>query len=133
MSPSIVNPPELHDPTVFGYSHSASVPAGSELVYVAGQYASGPNGEVISEIFAEQVAHAFRNVGIALAAHGLELGHVVQLRTYVVDLGFDKLGAIGQAVHGIWGDLPPAHTVLGVAGLALPDIAFEVEAVAART
>jgi enamine deaminase RidA (YjgF/YER057c/UK114 family) len=30
------------------------------------------------------------------------------------------------------GDTPPTQTVIGVAGLAMPDILFEVEAVAAR-
>lgn len=132
MSHSIVNPAELHDSTTFGYSHTVGIPAGSDLVLVAGQYASGPHGEVISDVFAEQVQQTFRNVEIALAAHGLDLGHVIQLRTYVVGLDFDKLGAIGQAVGRIWGGLPPTHTVIGVAGLALPDIAFEVEAVAVR-
>jgi enamine deaminase RidA (YjgF/YER057c/UK114 family) len=132
MSHVIVNPPQLHDPTAFGYSHTVRIPAGSEVVLLAGQYGSGPNGEVESDSFVEQVQRAFRNVEVALAAHGLELGHVVQLRTYVIGLDFDKLGAIGQAVHGIWGSRPPTQTVIGVAALALPDIAFEVEAVAVR-
>jgi enamine deaminase RidA (YjgF/YER057c/UK114 family) len=78
------------------------------------------------------VQQAFRNLGVALAAHGLDLGHVVQLRTYVVNPDFEKLGAIGQAVREGCGDTPPTQTVIGVAGLAMPDILFEVEAVAAR-
>lgn len=132
MTHTIVNPPELHDPTAFGYSHSVVIPAGSDLVIVAGQYGSDPNGDVISDAFGDQVHQAFRNVGLALAAHGLELGHVVQLRTYVVGLDFERLGTIGQAVGGIWGGVPPTQTVIGVAGLAMPEILFEVEAVAAR-
>lgn len=132
MTHTIVNPPELHDPTAFGYSHSAVVPARSDLVIVAGQYGSGPNGEVVSDAFGDQVEQAFRNVGAALAAHGLELGHVVQLRTYVVGLDVEKLGTIGRTVGGIWGGVPPTQTVIGVAGLAMPDILVEVEAVAAR-
>jgi enamine deaminase RidA (YjgF/YER057c/UK114 family) len=53
-------------------------------------------------------------------------------RTYVVNPDFDKLGAIGRAVRTGCGDTPPTQTVIGVAGLAMPDILFEVEAVAAR-
>lgn len=132
MSHAIVNPEGLHDPVPFGYSHTAAVPAGTELVFVSGQYGSGPDGAVISTDFAEQVQQAFRNVGVALAAHGLDLGDVVQLRTYVVDPDFEKLGAIAQAVQAGCGDTPPTQTVIGVAGLATPDILFEVEAVAAR-
>ena len=132
MPHSIVNPPELHDPTSFGYSHSATVPTGAALVLVAGQYGSGPNGEVVSIVFVDQVWQAFHNVEVALAAHGLDLSHIVQLRSYVVQHDFDKLGTVVHAVQGLWGTVPPTHTVIGVASLATPDIMFEVEAVAVR-
>jgi enamine deaminase RidA (YjgF/YER057c/UK114 family) len=133
MSHTIVNPAELHDPVSFGYSHTATVPAGAELVFVAGQYASGPDGAVVSADFADQVHQCFANVAIALGAHGLGLGHIVQLRTYVVGLGFEQLGVIAQAIGAAWGATPPTHTVLGVAGLATPDLLVEVEAIAARS
>ncbi len=129
---TILNPTDLHDPAPFGYSHTASIPAGTGLVFVAGQYGSRPDGAVVSAVFAEQVQQAFRNLGIALAAHELQLSHVVQLRTYVVGLGFDKLGALAQTVQASWHDKPPTQTVIGVAGLATPEILFEVEAIAAR-
>lgn len=132
MPHTIVNPDGLHDPVPFGYSHTAAVPTGAELVFVAGQYGSDANGAVVSPAFADQVQQAFANLGVALAAHDLDLGHVVQLRTYVVDPDFEKLGIIGQAVQVGCGATPPTQTVIGVAGLAMPDILFEVEAVAAR-
>ena len=50
----------------------------------------------------------------------------------MVDPDFEKLGVIGQAVRSGRGGTPPTQTVIGVAGLAMPDILFEVEAVAAR-
>jgi enamine deaminase RidA (YjgF/YER057c/UK114 family) len=133
VSHAIVNPDGLHDPVPFGYSHTAAVPAGTDLVFVSGQYGSGPDGAVVSADFAEQVQQAFRNLGVALAAHELDLSSIVQLRTYVVEPDFDKLGAIGQAVRSGCGDTPPTQTVIGVAGLAMPDILFEVDAVAARS
>ena len=132
MSHTIVNPEGLHDPVPFGYSHTATIPAGAELVLVSGQYGSGADGMVVSTDFAEQVHQAFRNLGVALAAHDLDLTHVIQLRTYVVEPDFEKLGIIGQAVGVGCGDTPPTQTVIGVAALAMPDILFEVEAVAAR-
>lgn len=132
MPHTIVNPQGLHNPIPFGYSHTVSVPAGTELVLVAGQYGSTADGAAVSPDFAEQVQRAFHNLGVALAAHGLDLHHVVQLRTYVVNPDFDKLGIIGQAVQAGCGDIPPTQTVIGVTGLAMPDILFEVEAVAAR-
>lgn len=130
---TIVNPTDLHDPVPFGYSHTAAIPAGAGLVLVSGQYGSGPDGAVVSSDFGEQVQQAFRNVGLALAAHALELSHVVQLRTYIVGLDFERLGVLAQAVHAGCGTPPPTQTVLGVTALAAPDILFEIEAVAARS
>jgi enamine deaminase RidA (YjgF/YER057c/UK114 family) len=132
MTHALVNPAGLHDPVPFGYSHTAAVPAGAEWVLVSGQYGSGPDGAVVSADFSEQVQQTFRNIGVALAAHGLDLGHVVQLRTYVVNHDVSKLGPIAGAVRESWGDKPPTQTLIGVASLATPDVLFEVEALAAR-
>ena len=133
MAHNIVNPDGLHDPGPFGYSHTASVPAGTELVFVSGQYGSGSDGMVVSEDFDAQVEQAFINLGTALAAHDLALADVVQLRTYVVNPDFEKLGVIGKAVASGGAEKPPTQTVIGVAGLAMPNILFEVEAIAARS
>lgn len=132
-APTVRNPAGLHDPTPFGYSHTAAVPAGAELVVVAGQYGSDLDGIVVAGGFDAQVERAVANLATALDAHGLGLADVVQLRTYVVGLDLPRLGSIGAAVAaGCGGALPP-QTVVGVAALALPEILVEVEAVAART
>ncbi|MEH0554493.1 RidA family protein [Streptomyces sp. B21-101] len=131
-SPVLVDPEGLHDPIPFGYSHTVIIPAETELVLVSGQYGSGPDGAVVSADFTEQVQRAFHNIGVALAAHGLDLGHVVQLRTYVVNHDVSKLGPIAAAVRAGWGAKPPTQTLVGVASLAAPDVLFEVEALAAR-
>ena len=132
MPHAVLNPAGLHDPVPFGYSHTASIAPGTELVLVSGQYGSSKDGAVVSTVFTEQVRQAFRNLGVALAANGLDLSHVVQLRTYVVNHDFDKLAAIAEAMQSGWSANPPTHTVIGVASLATPEILFEVEAVAAR-
>ncbi len=88
---------------------------------------------MVSADFAEQVGPTFRNIGVALAAHGLDLGDVVQLRTYVVNYHVSKLGPIAGAVQEVWGAKPPTQTRVGVASLATPDMLIEVEAVAARS
>ncbi|GAA1543033.1 RidA family protein [Actinomadura kijaniata] len=130
MSPTIVNPDGLHDPTPFGYGHVAV--ASGELVFVAGQYASDGDGGVAADDFAEQVRIAFGHLRTALAAVGLEYEHVVQLRTHIVDHDLDRLAVLGEAIAGIWGDRPPTQTLSGVARLALPGMLFEVDAVAVR-
>jgi enamine deaminase RidA (YjgF/YER057c/UK114 family) len=131
MTHTTTNPAGLHDPVGFGYSHLASAPA-PDLVFVAGQYASGPDGTVTSADFAEQVERSFTNLGIALAAEGLGFEHVVRLGTYIVDHDEARLDALLRVVTRIWGEHPPAQTLLGVARLALPDMQFEVDAVAVR-
>ena len=130
--PNPSNPPGLHDPTRFGYSHSVAVPAGAELVFVSGQYASGRDGAVVSDDFGAQVARTFANVATALAAHGLDLRDVVQLRTYVVGVDGDALGALAGFIGETWGAAPPTQTLVGVASLAMPQIRVEIEAVALR-
>jgi enamine deaminase RidA (YjgF/YER057c/UK114 family) len=131
MSHTTSNPDGLHNPVPFGYSHITVVDAPARLAFVAGQYASGSDGMVVADDFGAQVEQAFGNLAVAVSAAGGTMADVVQLRTYVVDVSMDKLGMIGAAVGRLWGDTPPVHTVLGVAGLAMPSILFEVEAVAA--
>ncbi|MCF2528352.1 RidA family protein [Yinghuangia soli] len=131
MPHTLSNPAGLHNPVDYGYSHVASVPK-ADLVFVAGQYASDETGHVVADDFAAQVEQSFANIGRALAAQGLGFGDVVQLRTFIVDHDESKLGALLAVISRIWGDRPPTQTLLGVAALALPDMKFEVDAVAAR-
>ncbi|WP_216215642.1 RidA family protein [Amycolatopsis aidingensis] len=129
MTHTIVNPAELHDPVPFGYSHLTEVPAG-RLVFVAGQYGSGADGQVVSADFATQVRQAVANLGTALGAVGLGYRNVVRLGTYVVGHDAAKLETITGVLGEIWGERPPAQTLIGVAALALPEMAFEIDAVA---
>jgi hypothetical protein len=57
-------------------------------------------------------------------------GDVVQLRTFIVDHNIEKLNVLVQLIHERWGDRPPTQTLIGVAALALPDMLFEVDALA---
>ncbi|GEM31734.1 enamine deaminase RidA [Nocardia neocaledoniensis NBRC 108232] len=129
MSVVITNPPELHDPTGFGYSHVARVTG--ELVLIAGQYDSDHEGHTTTTDFAGQVDRAFANLGIALRSAGASYADVAQLRTFIVDHDGDKLAILGAKIAEIWGERPPAQTLLGVAALALPGMLFEVDALAA--
>lgn len=128
----LLNPEGLHDPSPFGYSHTVRLPAVAELVLVSGQYGSNRVGAVVSSEFDQQVRQAFHNLELALSAHGLRLRDVVQLRTYVVEHDLQKLRILGEALGRLWGLAPPTQTLLGVSALAMPEILFEVEAVACR-
>jgi enamine deaminase RidA (YjgF/YER057c/UK114 family) len=132
MTTTIINPETLHDPTGFGYSHVAFASTGAELVYIGGQYASDLTGHTTSTDFASQVRRSFDNLGLALRAVGLDYADVVRLGTYIVGHDESKLDSLLEVIRDIWGDRPPAQTLIGVASLALPDMQFEVDAVAAR-
>ncbi|WP_331771139.1 RidA family protein (plasmid) [Embleya sp. NBC_00888] len=128
---TITNPADLHNPVAFGYSHVVDAP-NPDLVFIAGQYGSDQTGAVDSSDFAAQVERSFTNLGTALAAAGLGFQDVARLGTYIVDHDHAKLEALLTVITRIWGDKPPAQTLLGVAALALPDMRFEVDAVAVR-
>ncbi|MFB6521906.1 RidA family protein [Streptomyces sp. NPDC056401] len=130
MTRSITNPAELHDPTGYGYSHVVSAPG--EQVFIAGQYGSDPTGHVVSDDFDAQVGQAFANLRTALEAVGLGLGDVVRIGTYVVGHDQEKLEVLLKHLHAAWGTELPAQTLIGVAALALPDMLFEIDAVAVR-
>ncbi len=71
---TITNPPALHDPTPFGYSHAVSAPG--ELVFIGGQYASDTTGAPVPGDFAAQVDLAFDRLHSALEGVGLGYEHV---------------------------------------------------------
>ncbi|GGY42854.1 RidA family protein [Streptomyces omiyaensis] len=127
---ALTNPPTLHDPTPFGYSHAASAPG--ELVFIGGQYASDATGAPVPGDFADQVALSLTHLRHALEGAGLGYEHVVRLGSYVVDHDLGKLEVLGKALHGAFGDRLPAQTLSGVASLALPGMLFEIDAVAVR-
>lgn len=125
------NPTELHNPTAYGYSHLSTLPEAG-LVFISGQYGSDQTGAVVSADFADQVEQAFANLGTALAEQGLSYRNVARLGTYIVEHDDGKLRTLLHTIAGIWGDHPPAQTLIGVAALALPDMDFEVDAIAVR-
>ncbi|MFE9442367.1 RidA family protein [Streptomyces sp. NPDC006602] len=127
---TITNPPALHDPTPFGYSHAVSAPG--ETVFIGGQYASDATGAPVPGDFAAQVDLAFDRLRSALEGVGLGFAHVVRLGTFIVDHDLAKLEILGKALHRHFGDRLPAQTLSGVASLALPGMLFEVDAVAIR-
>ena len=129
----ITNPDGLFDPVRYGFSHSASVPGGGDVVYFAGQWASDLDGELVQGDFASQVDLAVENLGIALAAEGLDYGNVVRLGSFIVGDDPATIEVWGAAVHRIWGERPPAQTLSRLFALALPGMLFEVDAVAVRS
>lgn len=85
----ITNPEGIYDPRPHGYSHLASVPAESLLVFVAGQGGSRMDG-VLSADFRTQVSIVFENIALALKSKGLTMASIAKLTTLVVDYDEEK-------------------------------------------
>ena len=126
---TFLNPEDVHAP-VGPYSHTACVPPGTELVFVAGQVGMRADGTV-PHAFAEQAELTFENLRKCLAAHGLGIDAVVKLNVFVLpQQDFRLLRAIREKHFGTH---RPASTTVYVPALAAPSLLLEIDAVAAKS
>ena len=122
----LINPAHLHDPRPNGYS-TAAIAEGGRTAFISGQGGQDRTGN-LSPDFAEQVSQAYANLAAVLAALGAGPEHVLKLTVFVVDHDMAKLGPLTQAVLQMFGDTPPAQTLVPVPKLAIDPMLFEVEA-----
>jgi 2-iminobutanoate/2-iminopropanoate deaminase len=116
-------PEGVAPPNGNAYSHAVS--AGG-VVYAAGQIGVDVSGE-IADGFEAQARRAFENLKIVLAAADAQLSDIVKVTVLLVDL--DDL----RAYRGVREEyLPhrPAGTLLVAKSLAMPELLFEVDAIA---
>ena len=126
--PTFVNPRDIHAPAG-PYSHTAVVPRGAEIVFIAGQVGMTADGAVPGA-FAEQAELTFRNLRACLAAHQLDVDAVVKLTVFV--LPGQDFQALRQIRERHFGAHRPASTTVYVPALAAPAFLLEVEAVAMK-
>jgi enamine deaminase RidA (YjgF/YER057c/UK114 family) len=113
-----------------GYSHVVSLPAAGRIVWTAGQVPIAADGTVApAGDWEAQTRLTFENLGHALAAGGARWVDVVKLTFYVVDLaGLPTIRAVRDEFVDV--ERPPTSSLVQVAGLILPELLLEVEAVA---
>jgi 2-iminobutanoate/2-iminopropanoate deaminase len=128
MSINYSNPAAVHAPLGL-YSHTVSVPTGTELIFLSGQVGVRPDGFAPTTM-AEQADQVFANIVALLKAHGLEATSIVKLTTFMV-AGHDG-GAVRTARLKHLGSHRPASTAVYVSQLVDPAWFVEVDAVAAR-
>jgi enamine deaminase RidA (YjgF/YER057c/UK114 family) len=126
----LINPPELFPPP--GFSHVA-VAAGQRLVFVAGQTAITADFAVVGEgDLAAQTRVAMESVGIALRAAGAGWDDVVRRTIYTV--APTEFEVIARAIEEVTSETDhPPQTIIGVTGLALPQLMIEIEVTALLT
>ena len=113
-----------------GYSHVVSLSATGRLVWTSGQVPVAADGTVApAGDWEAQARLVFENVGHALAAGDATWADVVKLTLFVVDLaGLPTIRRVRDEFVDV--QRPPTSSLVQVAGLFLPDLLLEVEAVA---
>ncbi|TDD92229.1 RidA family protein [Actinomadura rubrisoli] len=118
------------------YSHLTAVPAGTDLLFVAGQLSVGGQGEIVGiGDFAAQFAQVHRNLEAVLTGAGVTWNHIIQFRTYLVhsqDIAtFMTLRAELYPTLFASAPLYPPNTLLTVDRLVKEDFLVEIEAIVA--
>lgn len=122
------NPTGVHAPLGL-YSHTVTVPEGTELIFLSGQVGVRPDGSVPASL-EEQADQVFANIVALLKSHGLAATSIVKLTTFMV-AGHDG-DAVRTARLKHLGPHRPASTAVFVSQLVDPAWFVEVDAVAAK-
>jgi enamine deaminase RidA (YjgF/YER057c/UK114 family) len=124
----MVNPAGVAPP-VAAYSHLAIVPAGTRLLFLAGQIGNRPDGSLAGSV-EDQMIQAYENIRSILASQGAGPQHIAKVMIYASAEPTDwpKLRAHRRAFFG--DRMPPPSTWVYVRQLARPNYLVEVEVVA---
>lgn len=127
MSRELINPRELFAPP--GFSHVA-IGEGRRLVCVAGQAAIAADFSIVGGTdLGAQTRAAMECIGVALRAAGGRWEDVVRRTIYTVSP--TEFQVITAAIEEVTGSSEhPAQTIIGVTGLALPELLIEIEVTA---
>ncbi|NER78482.1 MAG: RidA family protein [Leptolyngbya sp. SIO1D8] len=122
-----LNPPTLPNSLQYGYSQATIAAPNAQLVHIAGQVGmaeEGPND------FESQVDRSFDALLATLEAAGTDAENVVKITLLIVDHDTEKLAYLGEKRKAVFGDNPPASTLIPVPALYAPGVLFEIDAVA---
>lgn len=123
----VVNPPQLADSTVYGYSQANVVTAGATTVYVSGQVGIVVDGD---NSFEKQVDRAFASLLAVLEAAGAQASDVAKITLLIVDHNAEKLAYLVKKRRAVFGAAPPASTLIPVTRLYTDGVTFEIDAIA---
>ncbi|WP_404363123.1 RidA family protein [Corallococcus coralloides] len=131
MPVTLLNPEGIMKPDVY---RQVAIATGTRQVHIAGQVAYDAEGQLVARgDLAGQVAQAYRNVALALAAAGATFDDVVRLTIYVVDWKLESMPAFLAGLEQVARELkitPAPASLIGVSVLYEPGILVEVEATA---
>lgn len=131
MGKQSLHPEGLFATKDYSFSHVVSV-EGKKMIFCSGQASRGLDGSVIGKgDLGLQMRTTMESIKIALAEAGATLDDICRIKVYVVNLSTDMLGTIGEVTKAAFDrENLPAETLIGVQGLADPDLMVEIEATA---
>jgi enamine deaminase RidA (YjgF/YER057c/UK114 family) len=122
-----INPDTLTKPPT--YTQVVEVTGPGRTVYIAGQLATGRDGNLVSRDFRAQALQVFENLKAALAAVGASFKDVVKINSYLSDIA--HLPVLRDVRAGYLNAAAlPASTTLGNSSFAREGALLEVEVVA---
>ena len=127
---TVVNPPDLSAPR--GFAHGLVAPAGSRVLFVAGQIATDRDGRITSDDFLAQFETALTNVLAVVRAAGGAANQIARMTVYVTRM--DQYRDCRSALADVWrrhmGAHYPAMALVQVTALVDARAAVEIEATA---
>lgn len=102
-----------------------------DLLFVSGQAALSPDGQVVGAgDFRAQAECAFANLQRVLEAGGAGLEDVLKVTIFLTDMS--HFPEVVELRRKYFRSPYPADSIVQVSALALPELMFEIEAIAAR-
>ncbi len=116
-----------------GYANGLLVPAGHDLLVIAGQVGWDADERIAEGGFVPQFEQALRNCLEVVTTAGGSAQDIVRLTMYCVDKQsyLADLSAVGQAYRRVLGSHYPAMSLVEVRGLVEEGALIEIEATAA--
>ena len=118
---------DVYDPPL--YAQAVKVTGAQTVLYISGQVAYTAEGGVAHPgDFKAQAREVLQFLTAQVEAGGGTMASIVKVNTYLTDIRHRaEFAPIRQEFFGA---KMPAHTLVAVAALALPDLLIEVEAIA---
>jgi 2-iminobutanoate/2-iminopropanoate deaminase len=127
MQKEIFGAPTVYSPIRYAQGIKTT---GGTIVWISGQVSQDKNGKMVHKgDFAGQARQALSNLKAMVEAAGGTINDIIKVNTYLTDLRYREELARVRAEFFPDGKLP-ASTLVGVAGLADPDMMVEIEAIA---
>jgi 2-iminobutanoate/2-iminopropanoate deaminase len=111
------------------YGFTNCVRLGGTL-YLSGISALDPEGKVLGDDIETQTVATYRNIEQVLRAGGSSLDQILQMTSFVVDLGRNGAGYVAARMKVL---MKPTYTsaTIGVSALMVPGLLLEVQCIAA--